>query len=734
MNNDPFAPVSKTRPKSISARRPVATAVVAPVPSDAPPAPTRHPLLGKPSARWTYTDSRGELLGHVLRFDSAKGKEFRPLTLWRDASHQLGWRWMSWPFDRPLYGLHRLAERPNAPVVLCEGEKSADAASRLLPGSVAVTSSVGARSARNTDWGRLKGRAVTVWPDADPAGAAYAKDVAQLAYAAGASSVEIVPTNSVAKVGWDAADALAEGWTTEQALALINTAILFDRTPSNASAKPFCSTKVEKVEEEIVGHRRTPQRDILIGLCDDIELWHDTSHTAYVTFRVNGHCEHWPVNSRHFVMYLSKVFYQKTGASVSSQTLQDSLRTFEATAVHDGLEHEVFLRVGSSDGAIFLDLCDKHWRIVKITAEGWDIVDDPTIKFLRSPGMQPLPVPVRGHSVEELKNFLNVTGDDFKLTVAFLVAAYRPRGPYPILVLNGEPGTGKSWFTTLIKNLIDPSKAPIRSLPRDNRDLFVSASNSYCLAFDNISGMPAWLADDLCRLASGSGFATRALHTDRDEIIFEAARPIILNGIPILTDRSDLADRALLIQLSAISEKGRRDQADMLTEFIEARPRIVGALLTAVSSALANESNTRMERAPRLADFAKWITAAEPGLDWKSGEFAAAYSVNRREGMESSFEADAVAVAIWDLVTHKMSDGFFGSATQLLAELNALATEGVKRARGWPIDPSKMGSRLSRAAPVLKANGCVVERKKSGSRFITILPPTGSDVVDFNAM
>lgn len=124
---------------------------------------------------------------------------------------------------------------------------------------------------------------------------------------------------------------------------------------------------------------------------------------------------------------------------------------------------------------------------------------------------------------------MNASDDDFMMVVAWLVAALRHRGPYPILVLNGEQGSGKSVVSRMLRSLVDPSAAPIQAAPKDDRDLVVSAGNAWIMAFDNLCVVPAWFSDALCRLATGSDFATRMLHTDSAEVIFEAARPIILN-------------------------------------------------------------------------------------------------------------------------------------------------------------------------------------------------------------
>jgi putative DNA primase/helicase len=707
---DPFAPIGGDGARP--AKRENAWELVAPVPADAPPPPSEHFKLGKPTARWTYTDAAGAVLGYVLRFDTAEKKEFRPLTLRRHGAGKPKWRWESWPVKRPLYGLQRLAERPSAAVVVCEGEKAADAAAGLLPGFVTISSPNGSDNADKADWSPVRGRDVTIWPDADVAGLEYAQAVTKCLATVGAKSVAVVSPPSDVAVAWDAANALADGWSSARAAELVAAA--------TAAAPPIDAPATDGGGNR----RRAPQRDLLIGLTEFCEFWHDANRLAYATFTVNRHNEHWPVRARDFRMFLSNRFYEETGGALGGQALEDAIRIFEARAVNHGPEYEPFVRVGCRGRELFVDLCDTHWRAVKITSPGWSVVNNPPVKFLRSSSMRPLPEPEAGGMVEDLREFLNVrSDDDFMLVVAWLVAALRECGPYPVLVLNGEQGTGKSVFSRVIRSLVDPSAAPIRSVPKDDRDLVVSASNSRVLAFDNLSGVPAWFADALARLATGSGFATRMLHTDREEFIFEGARPIVLNGIPSLTDRADLADRALTIHLAAISENERKPEDEMFVAFEAKRPAILGALFDAASAALRNLPKVKIERAPRMADFAKWITAAEWGLGWKSGAFLDVYRENRRDVIESSFEASPVAVAIKDWSIAEHPDSWTGTATELLSALNSRVSDGVRRSRMWPDTAQRLGNAIARVAPLLRSKGFVVQRRHSGQRLITIVPP-----------
>jgi hypothetical protein len=151
------------------------------------------------------------------------------------------------------------------------------------------------------------------------------------------------------------------------------------------------------------------------------------------------------------------------------------------------------------------------------------------------------------------------------------LAALRPGGPYPLLVIAGEQGSAKTVLSKLLRALVDPNVAPVRTLPREERDLFIAANNGHVLAFDNISALPPWLSDTLCRLASGGAFAVRQLYTDQDEVLFEAARPIILNGIEDVVTRPDLADRGLFVTLRPILEAQRRPEQELWGKFELAR-------------------------------------------------------------------------------------------------------------------------------------------------------------------
>src|SRR5262249_19586522 len=152
------------------------------------------------------------------------------------------------------------------------------------------------------------------------------------------------------------------------------------------------------------------------------------------------------------------------------------------------------------------------------------------------------------------RRFVNVSDKDWPLVAAWLVASLRPIGPYAILCLHGEHGSGKSTQISKLRELVDPNTAPIRGEPKNAHDLMIAANNGWLIALDNLSYVPPWLSDCLCRLSTGGGFSTRTLYENDEETIFEATRPISINGIEELATRGDLIDRSLFVSLPTIPD------------------------------------------------------------------------------------------------------------------------------------------------------------------------------------
>ena len=459
--------------------------------------------------------------------------------------------------------------------------------------------------------------------------------------------------------------------------------------------------------------RRGPtQADILIDLAGAAVLFHAPDGTAFADLDINGHRETWPVRSKGFKRWLARQYFEATQGAPSSEALQSTLNVIEAKAHFDAPERQVHIRVGGVEGCLYLDLGDEAWRAVEIDSTGWRVINRPPVRFRRAAGMQPLAMPIPGGSIDTLRSFLNVQSDsDFVLVVAWALAVLRNCGPYPVIVLSGEQGSAKSTFSAILRALLDPNTAPLRALPREDRDLFIAASNGHVLAFDNVSGLPAWISDTLCRLATGGGFSVRQLYTDQDEVLFDAARPVILNGIEDIVTRPDLADRAMLLTLEPIPEERRRPETELWAAFEAERPRILGVLLDALVEGLKRLPETRLPKLPRMADFALWVTACETAV-WPAGRFWAAYNRNRDEAVESVIDADPIAAAVRAVMATRTV--WTGTASDLLGALAEAAGERATRSKTWPDSPRAVAGRLRRAATFLRKIGIEISFDREG--------------------
>jgi hypothetical protein len=448
-----------------------------------------------------------------------------------------------------------------------------------------------------------------------------------------------------------------------------------------------------------------------------VELFHDPEGRTYATIDRSGHLETWPIRSAGFRLYVTHLYFNAFGEPPRANILNEFLGVLEGRAQFEGAQKDVHVRIApDANGGIVVDLGDDDWSVTLVTSAGWQCLKTSPVKFLRPRGLSALPAPVTGGSLDLLRPFLNVADEDqWKLLVGCLIGMYRPAGPYPVLGLRGEQGTAKTTAMRVIRKLVDPRRTLDRTAPRDDRDLAVHAMHHWIIALDNMSGLQDWLSDGLARLATGSGFSTRQLYTDSEEFSFNAARPIMINGIGDVIHRSDLLDRAVLINFAPISEAKRRSEEEFWAEFELVRPKILGAALDAVVGALGRVGTIRLASLPRMADFARFVTAAEPALGWKDGTFLSAYRSNRASAHELALDADPVAGALQELVS-AVTPVWEGQATALLIRLGEIAGETAMRQPSWPKAAHSLSNRLERLAPNLRAVGIEITRDRSGAK------------------
>jgi hypothetical protein len=470
------------------------------------------------------------------------------------------------------------------------------------------------------------------------------------------------------------------------------------------------------------------------------DYFHNSEMEAYGTVKVvAGHEETYPLNSRRFQLWLRREFWRREKMRLEEEektkdqepiifptrALADVVAHFESIALFEGREEEVATRVAWSGGWVYVDLADEAWRAVEISVDGWRVISsaDVPVRFVRAKGMLPLPEPVEGSAddLAILRGLLNIGDSDvgernWRLICAWLVQAFNPKGPYPVLTVLGSQGSAKSTAQKILRNIVDPSSVPLRSAPRDEHNLYIDAASGWVIALDNMGSLPAWLSDALCRLATGGGFSTRRLYTDQDQILFSALRPTAVNGIGDVISRPDLLDRALIINLPPIPREQRKLERVLEAEVEQIKPQVLGALFSAVAAGLRNRESVTLESKPRMADFAVWGCSTEEALGGEPGSFLAAYDASQDEAVETALESWPIAEVLWNFATAFKSEenAWVGTAKELLSTLNdRVDDDALKRSKDWPKQPNKLSEQLNRLAPSLNEVGVFIVRSGS---------------------
>lgn len=431
--------------------------------------------------------------------------------------------------------------------------------------------------------------------------------------------------------------------------------------------------------------------------------WRSPEGTVYVD-TTEG--ETFPLYDSKFVGYVHR---NSPEVMWADKTLKEAQGYLYAQAFSEE-PREVSMRVALQDGKLYYDTGK---GVIQFSEGKWkEVPSKDAPRFVRGGGMLPqmeakrdIP-PLRGHKivsfVDMLQEFLPALDrPQLLLIVGWLVGCYQPGGPYPILMLNGEQGSAKSTTTKLLRRLIDPHALEMRDPTLDDKGFIAAAKNSFVLAFDNVSYMPHKMSDLLCRVATGTAaLGSRQLYTDHSEAAFTVLRPIILNGIPEMTQREDFASRTISISLPPISDELRRDDPEFWKTFEEKRAVLLGALYDMVAKAHHERDLLPLSERPRLIGFLQWASAAFAAAD--RALFLQTFKDNSHEAEIALLEQDLFLQGVIAMMQSKKH--FTGTVFDLQNALQAYIPTGFNRDH-MPNSPKGIHERIKRAAPVLRSAG-----------------------------
>src|SRR5829696_5541347 len=383
----------------------------------------------------------------------------------------------------------------------------------------------------------------------------------------------------------------------------------FYKAPKTVELADGTEDKPEERED------RRNQADRLIGYAlEDVQELFTDQHGAPHAL-IDG--EPVPLTSRCY-SWLRRLMWEEEERSVSGEYLKMAAGTLSAHAEFSGESRELYTRAAWHEGILYYEL--RPGKVVRAGPGGWTFEAHPPVLFRHYVNLKPLPDPEAGGSLDVLDGLVNLKSErDRRLFKAYLVTLPLEHVGRPILNASGAMSSGKTTIGRVVKRTWDPT-AP-ETVRFDPRDFLQKAMHVYVVMLDNQNTIPEWAADTLCRLVTGEADSKRRLYTDDEDVIIELRRAVILNGINVPTDRGDVLDRSLVVELERIPDGERRTEEELWERFEAEHPKLLGALFGVLAEAIALKPSLKLSRRPRLADWGEYAAAIYEVMGWGAEQF-----------------------------------------------------------------------------------------------------------------
>lgn len=643
-------------------------------------------LLGN----WCYVDEEGNILFYEEKYTAPPPK--KKTTAYRNAQGVSKKGCMD-GVRRVLYRLPEVIQAQT--VILTEGPKDADTIDRL--GYCATTNSGGAGGWKSQvdGWGidaPLKGKEVYILMDKDDAGE-MGKIARYKTLKPIAKSVKLLSLKDMPEGGKDITD-VYEAYGEERTRDILREAIAEACEPTEDALK-----EQKAVQEENEKKSNKFMRVLnFVKNNMDIRFFEDQYGDSWTTIDRNGHFENLNLESKSdsLINLIMKAYVDTQQEGVSLETIKQVVRYLSTSAES---KRTLYNRFAGSNDKCLIDMGDDDWNVLSITPDRIEILDPKPIEpiFARHGHQEALPIPKQGGSLEELFDFIPIKDPEirilFKVWIVLLPLGHIQR---PLLIILGPPGSGKSTITAMARRIWDPSSILSFALPGNQDNLTVAMNNHAIAPIDNLSELPNWASDDICRAITGAGNIKRKHYSNGEEYARRYMRTLILNGISLPKLKPDLLDRSILIQMdNRLTDKDFRGASDLEERFNDAHPRILGAACNLLQEAMKIKPSIVCDRRPRMVDWYEFGCAVARISGDGEARFREACNNNVDSKNVEIMESEPLYQAINSLLLESPSDSYEGSWDVLRKELNSVAKRhSIDTSTGWPKAANTLSGRL----------------------------------------
>lgn len=448
------------------------------------------------------------------------------------------------------------------------------------------------------------------------------------------------------------------------------------------------------------------EKEIMIEIINEVDFFVDETNESevYVEFDFGDHKEFSSVNSSRFRAFLNTLFRDRTSEYkyVNFNALI-SVKKDETILIGDKVK--VYNRVAGNENRICFFLADKLWQSVIITPKGWRIRQQTTYKFLKKTNTheQVLPKRCKDKTLDYfLKRFINLEEETYQLFKIVLIQYFFPNSSHYIAVISSEHGTGKSTITRLIRELIDPSVASISFIPDNIEEIKNHLANNKVVAFDNTKHQKDVVSDILCSAVTGSSFTKRTLYTTAEETILNVHNIVILNGINIVPNKSDLLERSILFELQKIPPNKRKTDKEFWEKFQKYKPYILGEIFSVISTALGIRQNLSLEKTHRMSDAYTDMVAIAMALGYTEEEFSNIFYANREKLEKAYSEGNYFVSSIVEYMEYRNEKSIENTMTYIYQLIKDFKRGDIKY---FPKSASAFSRKLKEEESALKLAG-----------------------------
>ena len=486
----------------------------------------------------------------------------------------------------------------------------------------------------------------------------------------------------------------------------------------------YSASKLEMARRESYSSKkqRTTSSETLLDIIktSEVVLFRDQFEAPYVRVTSSNRTITYRCSSKQFKQWLSKQYWEKLGKVPNTEALATTLNIISAMAIEREQAH-LHNRVGYYDDALWYDLTNSNWQAIKVTSSDWEITHTPPIIFRRHNHQKPQVIPDKQGDILKLLQFINISDPQHTiLFLVYLISCFFPGIPHPIPVLHGTQGSAKTTFFKILRKIVDPSSLQVLTFPSNINDLVQQLSHHWMALYDNVTKLPEWLSDTLCRAVTGEGFSKRELYTDDEDVIYSFQVCVGLNGINIPAQKADLLDRSIIFTLERINPENRKDEKTFWSNFEQDLPVILGGIFNVISKTLATLPTIQISKLYRMADFTKLGCAIALALGYEQDDFLSAYEENIGMQNAEALKESPVASAIMVFMEDKAE--WEGFSSHLLGELETIAqNEKIDiRSRDWPKAANSLSRRLNEAKANLSEAGIIFSYSKAGKRTLSL--------------